>query len=394
VDVSGTAYVVYNYTPAIWKVEDPEGVATTTQILGDYGGSGDDDPEVLAMVPTGFGGGFASGSDIALFDSGINVNENEGVGIVGAASTAASPVYTALWADNGGSNDNSLRGDASEFDGHLYFVRTTLESADLNGSARAYVSRLDSAGTLERVFLDIDPAMVSTLDDAIAINPVDGSLWMNVQDVNGSDADRRNIYRVDLANAASLGGGDYLAAVSLAIWNTGYNVGKNGMAISPDGRQLATACPNGQDRILVYDIVSESPFIGWAADHGLGGADALSTNDYDGDGLGNLYEYGLGGDPTNPADKGILPTFGREEGGSNGLLFVYPKRSDSASGIAYHLELTDDLVSGIWTNAGYETLGTGLIDSEFNAVTNRISTGILGEQFIRLIIEEKFWFEQ
>ncbi len=395
VDSSGAAYVTYNYAPAVWKIEDPLGAATATQILGNYGGSGDDDPECLALVPNGFGGGFAAGGDLALFDSGIDGNANEGVGIVGAASTAASPTYSALWNDGGGSSDDSLRGDASEFDGHLYFVRTVLESADLDGSSRAYVSRLDSSGTLERVFLDIDPTMVSTLDDAMAINPVDGSLWLNVQDVHGSNPDRRNIYRVDLANAAPLSGDDYLAEVALAIWNTGHNVGKNGMAISPDGRQLATACPDGQDRIVVYDIVSETPYADWAAEHGLDGADALSTNDYDGDGLGNLYEYGLGGDPTNPASLGILPTFGRiDEAGTNGLRYVYPRRSDPASGIAYHLELTTNLVSGAWTNAGYETVGTGVINSEFEAVTNQIPTAVEDEQYIRLIIEETFWFDQ
>jgi len=394
VDSSGTAYVAYNYAPSVWKIEDPEGAASATQLLGDYGGTGDDDPEGLAMVPTAFGGGYVAGSDLALFDSGINVNETEGAGIVGAASTAASPAYASLWDDGGGSPDDSLRGDASEFDGHLYFMRTVPETADLNGLSRAYVSRLDSAGTLERVFLDIDPSMVPSLDDAIAINPVDGSLWLNVHDLNGSDPNRRNIYRVDLANATALGGGDYLAEVSLSIWNTGYNLGKNGMAISPDGRQLATVCPDGVDTIQIYDIVSETPFSDWAAGHGLGGSDAAATNDYDGDGLDNLYEYGLGGDPADPASRGVLPIFGMGEGGTNGLRYIYPKRSDPGSGISYHLELTDDLVSGVWTNAGYETIGTGTINSGFDAVTNRIPTDMLGERFIRLIIGETFWFEQ
>ena len=395
VDASGTAYVTYNYAPAVWKIEDPLSTATSTRMLANYGADGgDDDPECLALVPNGFDGGFAAGADLVLFDSGIDANENEGIGIVDAASTAASPAYSNLWNDAGGGSDDALRGDASEFDGHLYFVRTTLESADLDGKPRAYVSRIDSAGTLERVFLDIDPAAISTLDDAMAINPVDGSLWLNVQDVHGSDPERRNIYRVDLAHAAPLGGGDYLAEVGLAIWNTGHNLGKNGMAISPDGRQLATACPDGQDRVVVYDIVSQTPFTDWAEEYGLRGADALSTNDYDGDGLGNLYEYGLGGDPTNPSSQGILPTFGTDGGGTNGFRYVYPRRSDPASGIAYHLELTTNLVSGVWTNAGYETVGAGPIDSEFDAVTNRIPAAAEDEQYIRLIIEETFWFEQ
>ena len=390
VDSSGAVYVTYNYAPSVWKIEDPEGAAAATQMIGYYGGTGDDDPEGLAVVPTGFGGGYAEGRDLVLFDSGINVNENEGVGIVGAASTVASPVYTALWSDLGGSSNDSLRGDASEFDGHLYFVHMVLETAELNGSPSAYVLRLDSAGNIERIFLNIDPAAVSSLDDAMAINPVDGSLWLNVQDINGSNAERRNIYRVDLATTVSLGGDDYLAEVSLVVWNTGHNLGKNGMAISPDGKQLATVCPDGQDRIQIYDIVSTTPFSTWMKDHGLSGSDAVSTNDYDGDGLDNLYEFGLGGDPTNFANLGFSPIYGvGEDAGTNWMTYIYPRRSDPESGISYHLELNTNLVTGVWINGGYDIMGIGTIDSDFDTATNRIPVDEEDELFLRLIIEEQ-----
>jgi len=33
-------------------------------------------------------------------------------------------------------------------------------------------------------------------------------------------------------------------------------------------------------------------------------------------------------------------------------------------------------------------MGTGIIDAEFNAVTNRIPTDVKDKQFIRLLIEE------
>ncbi|RLA39242.1 MAG: hypothetical protein DRR06_19455 [Gammaproteobacteria bacterium] len=78
----------------------------------------------------------------------------------------------------------------------------------------------------------------------------------------------------------------------------------------------------------------------------------------------------------------------REDGGANWFEYVYPKRSDANSGISYHLELTDDLIYTPWVNSGYSIEGTGTIDSEFDAVTNRISTEIEDEQFIRLVIEE------
>jgi len=56
--------------------------------------------------------------------------------------------------------------------------------------------------------------------------------------------------------------------------------------------------------------------------------------------------------------------------------------------VAYHVEINDDLVYGHWTNANYEVVGSGAIDSGFDSVTNRISTTVEDEQFIRLIVEE------
>ena len=41
----------------------------------------------------------------------------------------------------------------------------------------------------------------------------------------------------------------------------------------------------------------------WANGYGIG----AGTNDFDSDGLNNLYEYGLDGNPTNGLDRGTLP---------------------------------------------------------------------------------------
>lgn len=125
----------------------------------------------------------------------------------------------------------------------------------------------------------------------------------------------------------------------------------------------------------------------WVASWGVNiGA---QTNDFDGDGLDNLAEYGLGGDPTSAADTGIPPAYGTAQvGGTNWFTYAYPVRTDPSSGIAYHLETTDDLVFPAWTNAYYETTGTGATAyAGFDVVTNRISTGTKATQFIRLIIE-------
>jgi len=55
------------------------------------------------------------------------------------------------------------------------------------------------------------------------------------------------------------------------------------------------------------------------------------------------------------------------------MTYVYPKRSDPDSSLlSYYLETSTNLVSGDWTNEGYAVVGTGTIDSEFDAITNQI----------------------
>jgi len=108
----------------------------------------------------------------------------------------------------------------------------------------------------------------------------------------------------------------------------------------------------------------------------------------DADGLANLYEYGVGGDPTNELDMGYAVEFWIE--GTNGI-YVHPQLSDPNSGIRYSLELTDNLASNLWTTNGYIVAGTfpdGYTNG-LDAVTNHIFTEGKNEQFIRLRVEDK-----
>jgi len=122
-----------------------------------------------------------------------------------------------------------------------------------------------------------------------------------------------------------------------------------------------------------------TPFEAWSLLYGVSG----STNDPDGDGLDNLREFGLGGDPTNGLHTGHAIAYGKAGGGMG---YVYPRRKDS--GLAYWLETSTNLISNVWTNNGYTELPmVGAIDPDFEAVTNQIPTA-MDETFIRLRIEE------
>ena len=72
--------------------------------------------------------------------------------------------------------------------------------------------------------------------------------------------------------------------------------------------------------------------------------------------------------------------------GTNWLEYVHPQRSDPNSGLLYYLQLSDSLVSNVWTTNGYTVVGSGPLTNGFLSVTNRIETDVKSQQFIRLTI--------
>jgi hypothetical protein len=117
----------------------------------------------------------------------------------------------------------------------------------------------------------------------------------------------------------------------------------------------------------------------------------LQAEDADGDGVKNVVEYALGGDPLNASDEGtgypaLLQAY--TDGGS--VKVVYPKRNDAAArGLTYYLETSDLLNGAVWTNVGYQAIGTNVLDASFNAVTNQIPTDVKATQFFRLKVEQQ-----
>lgn len=135
---------------------------------------------------------------------------------------------------------------------------------------------------------------------------------------------------------------------------------------------------------MTFAVKIQSTYATWANFYDLEGG---PSDDDDQDGLSNIYEYGVAGNPADALDQGTLPEFSvlKTEGG-NILRYIYPQRSGSSDELTYSIELNTDLVSGTWTNAGYSVTGTNVTGGTLDFVTNTVDT-VEGQKFIRLIIE-------
>jgi hypothetical protein len=126
-----------------------------------------------------------------------------------------------------------------------------------------------------------------------------------------------------------------------------------------------------------------TPYDAWAA-LWLPANVSSPASDNDADGLNNLYEYGLNGNPINGTQApAALPTFTKT---GESFIYVHPKRSDDAN-LVYTVETTTDLVFGSWTSTGYTVGGTDVTGGTLNYVTNTVDT-VEDQKFIRLKIEQ------
>lgn len=165
-------------------------------------------------------------------------------------------------------------------------------------------------------------------------------------------------------------------SITTTVDTTGFSATQTGFGVS------MTADNNNRYLVDTFSVSFESAaslegYDQWAFDYGVG----TETNDSDADGLNNLYEYGLDGNPTNELDRGTMPVFSRF---GNGFLYIHPKRSDDNS-LIYTVETRTNLLSGTWTNEGYTVIGTNVTGGTLDFVSNEVDT-VESEKFIRLKI--------
>ena len=125
----------------------------------------------------------------------------------------------------------------------------------------------------------------------------------------------------------------------------------------------------------------------WANGYNLVGADRDPDADLEPDGMDNLTEYALGGDPNSDDASVFLPTYTSD---AAYIEYVHRERSDAASrGLDYTVQSTAMLTLPAWADDSTITyVGKGAINGDFDSVTNRLDTGSGSEYFIRLRIEQ------
>jgi hypothetical protein len=144
-------------------------------------------------------------------------------------------------------------------------------------------------------------------------------------------------------------------------------------------------------RIRLYHIVvkvgsSASLYDLWSDNYGIYNADAASTNDYDNDGFSNAWEWGMGGDPTNPNNQGIKQAEYLNVG--TNMVYIYPRLKSSARPNYFLTEGSNLIYDPPTNSAAYpmEAGGTWINQPDFEAVTNYIPTTD-AVKFIKLNIE-------
>ncbi len=161
------------------------------------------------------------------------------------------------------------------------------------------------------------------------------------------------------------------------------------LATSQDDFESCTALFSGVQ--ISGTPAATSPYDQWALGYGLAGSDAWNSADHDSDGMNNLVEYALGGNPTHADATTKLPTIAViADAGADWLEYVYRRRNDAgARGLVYTVQTSTHLDSSGWNTDGVIPIRSVPVDAGFDAVTLRISASAVPSRFVRLKIEQR-----
>jgi len=269
--------------------------------------------------------------------------------------------YTGGTLAHEGSNAANIQGDNGAVDGYF-------EHANGLDVATSNYTEIRVEFWFQAVSMDVGGP------DSFAVQYYDGTVWTNIAEY---------VAGINLTN-------DVFTFESLLISEDEFTF--------PTDMKIRFQCygNGGADDVYIDEVrVSArgaaaprpSPYDTWWADYGLSGNDTNYFAHTDTDGMNQLLEYALGGNPTNDDASSVLPVSDMVDiGGTNWLEYVYRRRTDAIGrGLGYWLELNTNLISGSWSSNGYVEVNTGPLETGFESVTNRIEADGTN-QFVRLMI--------
>lgn len=211
--------------------------------------------------------------------------------------------------------------------------------------------------------------------DETGVSTINVGAWMNLANA-----------AVQVEGSAYAGGADSLLLFDAVNLVNPIDAGRVTVSgFFEQGLDAAVVQDSTDGRDWVELFLSDNEYGGWASNNGLSGMQRRMSADPDGDGKNNLFRYAqeatLYGSAADEAS--FCPAFQPDAGGAD---YIYRRRRDAASrGLSYSVEFRLDLASGEWSSNGVVETGSGIIDPDFEIVTNRLSSGETG--FVRLKIE-------
>lgn len=168
--------------------------------------------------------------------------------------------------------------------------------------------------------------------------------------------------------------------------------GGNVYVANADGVGEPVAIATGEDSpfgvTFVKSVTVGDGFADWIATFDLPEGERGAGDDPDGDGIDNLLEYALGGNPA-VANRDLLPVIGVESEGDSAYLSIGYSKNALATGIDYVVEVSADLVN--WDSNETNPGATVMVLEDAGSAIVRDATPIsdANRRFIRLRIVER-----
>ena len=329
----------------------------------------------------------------------ISSLNNTNPAVTGTAGTATG-AFTSAGALGTGDNFSFAVSSVMNWSG------TAAQAALLTNGFGSYLNSLPAGKIAVNQFnLGVDSTAINPGDNANALNGTNEALVYTFSTSNLSTG-RLFLTSFNFANYLASASSDFVIydpsgnQVTVQYWDSNYGSTYGGVAYNSEfllqngykiviGTGASNTNSSWRASSPQLDIVT-GPTIPpdltlalydfWATSYGDAALIGSPANDYDGDGLANLMEYALGGNPTNNLDAGAAPTLINTNGT---LLFVYPKRCDNFN-LIYGIQSSTNLVN--WTNASYAVTGTNVTGGILNYVTNALVTNGL-PAYYRLTVQ-------